>query len=103
VRKLREALQQYGVTFTPNASHITSVPVGDATRCREIASRLLQQQGVYLQPINHPTVPVGEECLRVITTSRHQPKHINHLALSLKKVLSKKSGAGKLYPSKSAS
>lgn len=105
VQRLREALKLNGVTFTPNQSHITSVPVGDATRCREVASQLLQQQGVYLQPINHPTVPVGEECLRIIITAKHQPKHINHLALSLKKVLTKKSPAGskKSSPAKSAS
>lgn len=87
VRSLREALKSNAVLFNPNDSHITSVPVGDAAKCREVAKKLLQEQGVYLQPINHPTVPIGEECLRVIITSRHQPKHINHLAYSLKKVL----------------
>lgn len=103
VQKLREALTLNGIAFTTNQSHITSVPVGDATRCREVANQLLQLQGVYLQPINHPTVPVGEECLRIITTARHQPKHINHLALSLKKVMNKKSGVKKSSPVKSAS
>jgi 5-aminolevulinate synthase len=103
VQRLREALKLNSVAFTPNQSHITSVPIGDATRCREVANQLLQQQGVYLQPINHPTVPVGEECLRIITTARHQPKHINHLALSLKKVLHKKPGVKKITPVKSAS
>jgi 5-aminolevulinate synthase len=87
VKKLREALTENGVPFKPNHSHITSVHVGEAARCREVAKLLLHQQGVYLQPINHPTVPVGEECLRIIITARHQPKHINHLAYSLKKVL----------------
>ena len=84
---MREALTQINIDFNPNNSHITSVWVGDAAKCREVAKQLLQQQGVYLQPINHPTVPVGEECLRIIITSRHQLKHINHLAYSLKKVL----------------
>lgn len=84
---LRRALTANGVNFLPNHSHITSVPVKDATRCRQVASDLLLQQGVYLQPINYPTVPVGEECLRIITTAKHQPKHINHLAFSLNKVL----------------
>lgn len=102
VQRLRDALQLNGISFTPNQSHITSVPIGDATRCREVADQLLHQQGVYLQPINHPTVPVGEECLRIITTARHQPKHINHLALSLKKVIYKKAGVKKA-PVKSAS
>lgn len=87
VKKLREALQDNDIVFNANDSHITSIPVGDANRCRELAHRLLQGQGVYLQPINFPTVPKGEECLRIIITARHQPKHINHLAHSLKKVL----------------
>ena len=87
VNKLREALQQNDIDFNVNNSHITSVPIGEATKCRQVAQRLLNEQGVYLQPINFPTVPVGEECLRIITTSRHQFKHINHLAYSLKKVL----------------
>lgn len=87
VQQLRAALAQNEVAFLPNRSHITSVPVGDANRCRAVAHQLLQEQGVYLQPINYPTVPRGEECLRIITTARHQPKHINHLAYSLKKIL----------------
>jgi 5-aminolevulinate synthase len=84
---LRKTLKEYGVKFTPNDSHITSVPVGDANRCREIAGDLLDKQAVYLQPINHPTVPIGEECLRIIITAKHQPKHINHLAHSLNKII----------------
>jgi len=84
---LRKTLKEYGVTFTPNESHITPVPVGEANRCRQAAAQLLDKQAVYLQPINFPTVPEGEECLRVIITARHQPKHINHLAYSLSKII----------------
>jgi len=87
VQKLRQALAQNEITFTANDSHITSVPVKGASRCREVAQQLLHGQGVYLQPINSPTVPEGEECLRIIITAKHQPKHINHLAHSLKKVM----------------
>jgi 5-aminolevulinate synthase len=87
VAQLRTALMQNAVEFIPNPSHITIVPVRDAARCRQVASDLLDKQGIYLQPINFPTVPVGEECLRIITTARHQPKHINHLAYSLNKIL----------------
>jgi 5-aminolevulinate synthase len=90
VQLLREALNQNAVEFTPNNSHITSVPVHDAKVCRQIAQTLLHQQGVYLQPINYPTVPKGEECLRIIITAKHQLKHINHLAHSLKKTLNGK-------------
>lgn len=87
VQQLRTALTAVGIEFRKNDSHITSVPVAGAAHCREVASQLLHGQGVYLQPINYPTVPKGEECLRIIITAKHQPKHINHLAHSLQKVL----------------
>ena len=92
VLQLRKSLKENGVEFTPNNSHVTSIPIGDATKCRQIAGDLLEQQGVYLQPINHPTVPKGEECLRVIITTKHKPKHIHHLVYSLKKILHGKDG-----------
>jgi 5-aminolevulinate synthase len=97
VRLLRNTLSEYDVKFSPNDSHITAVPVGDADRCRQIAGELLSKQGVYLQPINYPTVPVGEECLRIIITARHQPKHVNHLAYSLNKIIN---GDNKTYREK---
>jgi 5-aminolevulinate synthase len=87
VALLRHALTENGVVFKQNNSHITSVPLKGADRCRQVANDLLMQQGVYLQPINFPTVPVGEECLRIIITARHQSKHINHLAFSLNKII----------------
>jgi 5-aminolevulinate synthase len=87
VSQLRTAFANNGIEFKANNSHITIIPVKDAARCREVANKLLAQHGIYLQPINFPTVPVGEECLRIIITARHLPKHINHLAYSLKKTL----------------
>jgi 5-aminolevulinate synthase len=84
---LRSALTNNEIEFKRNHSHITIIPVEDAARCRQIANQLLESHGIYLQPINHPTVPVGEECLRIIITAKHLPKHINHLAYSLKKSL----------------
>jgi len=87
VKQLRTLFANNDIGFRQNDSHITIIPVQDATRCRQIANQLLEKHGVYLQPINYPTVPVGEECLRIIITARHLPKHINHLAYSLKKIL----------------
>ena len=87
VNLLRTAFRNNGIEFKENNSHITIIPVENAVRCRQLANLLLEKHGVYLQPINHPTVPVGEECLRIIITAKHLPKHINHLAYSLKKVL----------------
>jgi len=87
VKSLRAALTNNEIEFRENKSHITVIPVKDAALCREVADKLLSQHGIYLQPINFPTVPVGEECLRIIITAKHLPKHINHLAYSLKKIL----------------
>jgi len=87
VDQLRTIFINNGIGFRQNNSHITIIPMDDAEKCRQIANQLLEKHGVYLQPINYPTVPVGEECLRIIITARHLPKHINHLAYSLKKIL----------------
>ena len=87
VKIVRAAFVNNKIEFKENNSHITIIPVKDAALCREVANKLLEQHGIYLQPINFPTVPVGEECLRLIITARHLPKHINHLAYSLKKIL----------------
>ena len=84
---LRTALTNSEIEFKHNNSHITIIPIESAPKCRLVADQLLEKHGIYLQPINYPTVPVGEECLRIIITARHLPKHINHLAYSLKKIL----------------
>jgi 5-aminolevulinate synthase len=87
VQQLRQQFANNNIPFTPNNSHITILPIKGATECRRLANELLLQHGIYLQPINYPTVPAGEECLRIIITARHLPKHINHLAYSLKKII----------------
>lgn len=92
VVQMRSALTNNEIEYKHNNSHITIIPVEDAARCRQIANQLLENHGIYLQPINYPTVPVGEECLRIIITARHLPKHINHLAYSLKKNLHARRG-----------
>jgi 5-aminolevulinate synthase len=86
VNLLRAELKAQQVPFQSNDTHITIVPIGEARRCKYIASELLKL-GVYLQPINYPTVPKGEECLRIIITNKHTPSHIQYLAQCLNKVL----------------
>lgn len=93
VVELRQVLNEYQVVYADNPSHITPIPVGDASLCREWASKLLKEQGIYVQPINHPTVPKGEECLRIIVTARHETKHIQYLAMSLAKIINGKNPA----------
>ncbi|TAH01376.1 MAG: 5-aminolevulinate synthase [Sphingobacteriales bacterium] len=87
VLQLRQQFSNNNIPFIPNNSHITILPVKGADECRKLANVLLLAHGIYLQPINFPTVPSGEECLRIIITAKHLPKHINHLAYSLKKII----------------
>jgi 5-aminolevulinate synthase len=88
VAYLRSLLAENGLPFTDNASHITPLPIAGAERCKRMADLLLRNHGVYVQPVNFPTVPVGEECLRVIVTSRHTREQIVHLVKSLKQIRS---------------
>ena len=85
VAELRSVLTENGIHFNGKDSHITIVPIGEADRCKKLADQLLQEAGIYLQPINYPTVPQGEECLRIIASAKHHSEHIHHLARGLKK------------------
>jgi len=87
VRKLRAIFDEYGIAYTMNPSHITPIPMENAKKCKEIADRLLKEFGAYLQPVNHPTVNVGEECLRVVANPAHTHEDMLHLARSLVEVL----------------
>jgi 5-aminolevulinate synthase len=87
VQLLRQSLQKAEVSFTENESHITCIPIGDAAKCKQIADTLLKKHSVYLQPINYPTVPQGEACLRIIVTAKHTTRQINHLVYSLQTTL----------------
>lgn len=86
VTYLRRLLDEAGISWKRNQSHITTIVIGEAARCKRIADRLLDEYGVYVQPINHPTVPVGEECLRLIVTARHNREQATHFVNSLKKI-----------------
>lgn len=87
VEYLRRLLGGAGITFTENSSHITPVRMKNAVECKNVADKLLAQHGVYVQPVNHPTVPKGEECLRLIITAKHTREQVEHLVKSLKQVL----------------
>jgi 5-aminolevulinate synthase len=87
VARLRSILQDHGVEYGNNPSHITPVHIGNSALCKKISDRLLLEFGAYLQPINFPTVKKGEECLRIIATVKHSEADMIHLAESLKAVL----------------
>jgi 5-aminolevulinate synthase len=87
VRSFRRILREHSVPFDDNPSHITRILIGDAMRCKAIADTLLHEYGAYLQPINFPTVPEGEECLRLTVTLRHSVTQMRHLAAALAETL----------------
>jgi len=70
--KFSRKLQEAGVEVLDKAcTHIVPVMIRDAKRCKAISDRLLDEHGVYVQPINYPTVAVGEERLRFAPTPLH--------------------------------
>jgi 5-aminolevulinate synthase len=80
VAKVKSLLCEGGVKQIENNSHIIPVMIGDARRCKSISDKLLRDNGVYLQPINYPTVPKGTERLRITPSPLHTDEQIGALA-----------------------
>ena len=83
VRKLRAALDRSGIPHLDNPSHIVPVMVKDAAKCKWISDLLLDNCGIYVQPINYPTVPKKTERLRITPAPYHSDADIEHLVESL--------------------
>jgi 5-aminolevulinate synthase len=85
---LRRQFDAEGIPHLRNESHIVPVMVGEPVLCKMISDRLLDHHGIYVQPINFPTVPRGTERLRFTPSPLHSEEDISHLVSSLTAVWS---------------
>ncbi|WPY93262.1 5-aminolevulinate synthase [Limimaricola variabilis] len=83
VAMLRARLDAAGIPHLPNPSHIVPVMVGDPVKCRWLSDLLLDEFGIYIQPINYPTVPRGTERLRITPSPVHSEADLDRLASAL--------------------
>ncbi|CAO3597749.1 unnamed protein product [Absidia cylindrospora] len=85
-RDVKARLGDLGIPVVPNPSHIVPVLLGDAAAAKLASDELLSNHGIYVQSINYPTVPQGEERLRITPTPGHNAKMIDHLVDSLETI-----------------
>ncbi len=85
---LKRRLLEAGIPVLPSVSHIVPVHVGNPIHCKLISDMLLEEHGIYVQPINYPTVPKGTERLRFTPSPNHDDGMIDKLVDAMDKLFS---------------
>ncbi len=88
-QKLKQMMRIAGLPLIEGESHIVPVMIGDAIKCKTISDELLENYNIYVQPINYPTVPRGQERLRFTPSPHHNDAEMEHLIQSLLSILGK--------------
>ncbi|XP_044610418.1 5-aminolevulinate synthase, non-specific, mitochondrial isoform X2 [Equus asinus] len=83
VKLMRQMLMDAGLPVVHCPSHIIPVRVADAAKNTEVCDELMSRHNIYVQAINYPTVPRGEELLRIAPTPHHTPQMMNYFLENL--------------------
>jgi len=84
--RTKAILNAAGLPVMANDTHIVPLFVGDPEKCKQASDLLLEEHGIYIQPINYPTVPRGAERLRITPSPLHDDALIDQLAEALLQV-----------------
>lgn len=88
-RAVKEALNAKDIPVIPNPSHIVPILVGNAELAKQASDMLLSDYQIYVQSINYPTVPVGQERLRITPTPGHTKEYRDQLVAAIEEIWTK--------------